>query len=144
MNDVVGAIFSTGLTLIVGGLSVLAFIVAPMLFRSLPSREAAGSTFGRIFTAFGGVELTAAIAVCSCAVYWAYEAPGPRATLRLWMAGALLLVSILHHLWVFPVGRRMAEQPEARDRFKRVHRLSVSLAMATLLLGLALVVQAAV
>lgn len=136
-------IYQLSLTLIVGGLAVLGFIVAPMLFRALPSREQAGATFGRIFTVYGAVELTAAIAACACAVYWAYEAPGDRATLRLWLAGALLLVSILQHLWAFPVGRRLAEQPEARDRFRRVHRLTTMLAMVTLGLGLAQIVQSA-
>lgn len=134
-------IYHISLTLIVGGLVVLCFIVAPTLFRTLPSREAAGATFGRIFTAYGAVELTAAIAACSCAVYWAYEAPGRPATVRLWLAGTLLVASIAQHLWIFPVGRRLAEMPEARDRFKRVHRLSTLLAMVTLGLGLALVVQ---
>jgi uncharacterized membrane protein len=153
MAPAVNVVYALALALIVGGSAVLSAVVAPSVFGALPSRTQAAALFGRILTLFGAVEVTAAILVCAAGVYGATEYPGPAATLKLVLGGVLLAASILHHLWIFPVGRRMADeignfdaapQTEAqqaqRRRFRRVHRVSMLLAMLVLLLGAALIV----
>jgi hypothetical protein len=136
---------------VAGGLSALSFIVAPFLFRSLPSRTQAANIFGRCMTAFGGVEVTAALLAAACAGFWFHERAAPGDGPRVALAAALLAVSILHHLWIFPVGRRLAGEignfdvepaDEAgraqRARFRRLHRLSVAMMLVTLLLAVGL------
>lgn len=151
MNGAVPIAYTLALAAVAGGLPVLCFLVAPTLFRALPSRMQAAALFGRLFTAYGGLEVTASIVACSAAVFWAYERPGPVAMLRLPLASALLVLSILHHLVIFPLGERVAAgagnfdrdpdtdaERDARARFKGLHRLSMAAALATLALAVVL------
>ena len=136
--------WALALAMVVGGSTVLMFIVAPQLFRSLSSRAQAGTIFGRMLTVFGGVEVTAAIVLMFVAVFWLYEQPGTGSTVRGTLAAALLIASMLHHLWVVPVARRLREEIDADSaRFRKLHRLSSVLEMLTLALGLALIVYSA-
>lgn len=147
MEDVTRVAWALALATIVGGSTALMFIVAPLLFRSLPSRAQAGTIFGRMLTVFGGVEVTAAIVLMFAAVFWLYERPGTGSTIRGTLAAVLLVASMLHHLWVVPVARRLREDIDADDaaraRFRKLHRLSSVLAMLTLALGAALIVYSA-
>lgn len=151
MNDAVSIANTLALALIAGGLVTLCFLAAPTVFRALPSRMQAAALFGRLFTAYGGLEVTAAIVACSAAVFWAYERPGPTSTLRLVLGSALLAASIAHHLVIFPLGERVAAlagnfdrepdtdaERDARARFKGIHRLSMAAALATLALAVVL------
>jgi hypothetical protein len=103
---------------------------------------------------FGAVEITAGLILCFAAGYEAHEHPGTTSAIRLVGAVSMLTAAIVHHLWVFPLARRLRQEigdfdglPEGdprRGRFGRLHALSSALALLTLALGLGLILHGAV
>lgn len=158
MKKLLLSTFWISTSLWVGGLVILSFLVAPVLFKSLGSRSQAGQAFGAILRAFSWVELPCAIvALLSAAgLLWQSEA-------RLWtqwaQIGVLLLMTVLagfHDGYVLPAAHELrrsithfdaepatTEEKAARERFERLHRLSVSIYGVNIVLGLILVAGSA-
>lgn len=116
-----------------GGGLALGLAAAPALFRSLPSRSAAGTAFGEILARWDGVAIAATFLVLVTAFLRAvsYETPDARH----WVRWALLLVmaaaTLYASAWTGPVARQLRRQlpgfddlPDgapARREFAKLH-----------------------
>lgn len=116
-----------------GGGLALGLAAAPALFRSLPSRSAAGTAFGEILARWDGVAIAATFLVLFTAFLRAvsYETPDARH----WVRWALLLVmaaaTLYASAWTGPVARQLRRQlpgfddlPDgapARREFAKLH-----------------------
>lgn len=125
--------YHLGLALLVGGGLALGLAAAPALFRSLPSRSAAGTAFGEILARWDGVAIAATVLVLLTAFLRAvnYETPDARH----WTRWALLLVmaaaTLYASAWTGPVARQLRRQlpgfddlPDgapARREFAKLH-----------------------
>lgn len=132
------------LTLWVGGLWVVGFVVAPVLFANyIPA--VAGDVAGRLFAAMSLLGLACGALLLGLAVQ--------RARLRVgrdWRAGVLVLMLVITAIGEFGVAARMRlvkqvaphhEQGAAlRAEFGRLHGVANALFVANSLLGLVLVV----
>lgn len=135
------SIYLLALAAIVGGISFLMFIVAPLIFRVL-GEEAGGRLVRALFPRYyvwnailGAVALPAFVAGPLC--YPEYRGP--------WVAvqSSVLLAMILAALYggnslVPQINRARDLGPAAGDRFARLHRRSVFLSGAVMLGGIGL------
>ena len=109
--------YHLGLALIVGGGLALGLATAPALFRTLPSRSAAGTAFGEILARWDGVAIAAAVLVLVTALLRAlnYETPDLRHWVR-WSLLAVMAASIIYaSAWTGPVARQLRRQLPAFD-----------------------------
>jgi uncharacterized membrane protein len=142
------AAFLSALGVWVGGMAVLGFIVAPAVFRGIPSRVLAGTVFGGILRTFGFIQIGLAV-VCLVALVGlglARALSRRGAALRIGAVAAMLALVLVSQFYLGPqivleretlVGfDAVPPGTPAKARFDRLHRLSVELAGATLLIGL--------
>lgn len=144
------------ITIWVGGMAVLAFIAAPAIFQSEPSREKAGKTFGLILKRFHWVAYgCGAVILLAGALRWAgafsHRLSASELT-RYVIAFLMLGLSLYSGLAIsrkldalrekMPGGidRTPKEDPN-RVEFNNLHRLSTTLMAFNLLLGLAMAVM---
>ncbi|MBI2931647.1 MAG: DUF4149 domain-containing protein [Planctomycetes bacterium] len=133
----------------IGGLAALAFVVAPIVFRTAGSRELAGTIFGTILRTFTWVEVVLAlIAAVSMAVFLILSRPpAPLDWARAGLLSALILL-LVGTMFVnsaaaetrpqcgsFDREPATAAEGEARVRFDRLHSWSVRLVGTQLLVG---------
>lgn len=150
IKGVVRAVHIVSLGLWVGGMATLGFIVAPALFRAAPSRALAGRMFGTVLGAFGpyGIVL-GLVALLALGVWWGLGGMRRRTGfLRMGALVVMLGLSLGSHFGLGPaIERERASVPQfdalppgvpARARFESLHRASVGVATATLVLGIAL------
>ena len=145
------ALYFTALSLWVGGLTTLAFVVAPTVFSHAESPAVAGRIFGPTLRVFGYVELACAAVVLASgiALHLRGEGPGWAKAVRLALLAVMILILVAH---VFGISPQIAAERERvahfetlkkgdpeRERFDRLHQGSVRLVVANVLLGLALV-----
>jgi uncharacterized membrane protein len=148
-------LYLTALGLWVGGMATLAFIVAPSVFRSAPSRAAAGTIFGSILRSFGMLQLVLGlVALASVVVLHGTGTLRPKTGfVRL---GVLLLMLLLVCGSQFIIAPAIEREREAvpnfdsvpagvpaRAKFDSLHRWSVRVAGLTLLLGAGLLLASA-
>jgi hypothetical protein len=146
------AAFLCALGIWVGGMGTLGFIVAPAVFRTLPSRLQAGTTFGSILQSFGTLQLLlGGVCLGSLVLLWGAGGLRGRRALFRGLAVAVMLGLVLVSQWYLApeiVRERQglvgfdsipAGTPQ-KARFDRLHRASVGLAVATLLIGSVLLV----
>lgn len=131
----------------VGAVVFLSFVVAPTIFRTLPSATA-GQVMGALFPSYYAVGAVAGVVALA-------------ATLVLWRSGRagaplVVLVALMLGTTAYAGGvvqpraavlRPMLHTPDpaegVREEFDRLHRLAVGLNAGVLLLGLASIVVAA-
>ena len=138
-------LFWLGASLWVGGLASLA-VAAPVIFRTAPSREAAGLIFGAILRGFSRVEFVCALlAAAGLALSWSR----PALTID-WIRAALLAVMIILlvvlHVGIVPTMETLRPQmsdPSIRDRFQSLHRVSELLYKVNVIAGIALILVSA-
>ncbi len=149
------AIFVTALGVWVGGMAVLGFIVAPAVFRTVPSRLQAGTIFGTILDRFGSMQIgLGALCLLMLALLRLGTALTDRAAV-IRLGGILLMLGLVihshHHLAPEIVREREsivnfdsipAGTPQ-KAGFDRLHRLSVRLSVATLAIGVGVLVCSA-
>lgn len=134
------------LTLWVGGLWAVGYIVTPTLFHVLDDRQLAGMLAGRLFGIMSYLGLACGLLLLAAVLYQAGRAW--RATWQIWV---LLIMLGLISLGEFGLTQQMqalkAAHPqgfiqgtEAAQQFGMLHGLSSGLFLATSLLGLALVI----
>jgi hypothetical protein len=154
MKRVARGLYFTALGLWVGGMATLAFI-APTVFKTAPTRAAAGVIFGAILRAFGPVQLVLGIIVAGAIGLlikggeWSLR----RGLLRLSAVLLMLLVACNAQFVLGPaIERERASIPgfdsvpagvPARARFDSLHRWSVWLASVSLLAGAGLLARSA-
>lgn len=153
MIRAVRALYFTALGLWVGGMATLAFVVAPTLFRV--TRPTAGLAFGAILRSFGPFQLVlGAIASVTVVVLLNSGEVSPRAGwIRLGVLVLMLLLVCTSQFYLGPaIDRERNAVPNfdsiprgvpAKARFDSLHRTSVVLASATLLLGVGLLALSA-
>jgi uncharacterized membrane protein len=146
MRRLADALHDVALTLWVGGLWVIGYLVAPTLFATLSNdRQTAGLLAGRLFESMGWVGL-------ACAVYlllFVFLRVGTTA-LRRWNFWLLVLMLLLTAVSLFGVQPLLAQlkadalprevmESVLRNRFAAWHGVSSILYLVQTLLGLLLV-----
>lgn len=146
------AIFVTALGIWVGGMATLGLIVAPTVFRTVSSRHLAGTIFGSVLERFGPMQIgLAAVCLLMLAILRLGTALTDRAAaIRL---GGILVMLVLvihshHHLAPEIVREResianfdsIPPGTPQKARFDHLHQTSVRLAVATLVIGVAVLV----
>lgn len=153
MIRAVRALYFTALGLWVGGMATLAFVVAPTLFRV--TRPSAGMAFGAILRSFGFFQLAfGAIVTLTLVILLKAGEVSPRAGwIRLGVLVLMLLLVCTSQFYLGPaIDRERNALPNfdsiprgvpAKARFDALHRASVVLAGATLVLGVGLLALSA-
>jgi len=142
------ALFHAALGIWVGGMLTLGTIVAPVVFRSVPSRLLAGTVFGNVLQAFGWFQIALA-AACLLSLLVLRIGGGldnRRAAVRIVAVVAMLVLVCVSQFHLAPEIVRERDRLVGFDsipsgtpqkaRFDTLHRRSVQLAGATLLIGL--------
>ena len=146
MRKLADALQAVAATLWVGGLWGVGFVVAPVLFSTLPDRAMAGLLAGKLFGLIAWIGI-------GCALYlllfrWArYGAAAFRQGV-LWLLLMMLLLACAGEFGVQPVMAALKDQalPKQvmesvfRDRFAVWHGVSSGLYVIQSLLGIALVI----
>ncbi|MEF8711378.1 MAG: DUF4149 domain-containing protein [Candidatus Accumulibacter propinquus] len=146
MRRLADALHDVALTLWVGGLWVIGYLVAPTLFATLSNdRQTAGLLAGRLFELMGWVGL-------ACAVYLLLFVllRGGTTALRRWNFWLLVLMLLLTAVSLFGVQPLLAQlkadalprevmESVLRNRFAAWHGVSSILYLVQTLLGLLLV-----
>jgi len=149
MHPIASAVYRLALALWVGGMSVFSFLVTPVIFRT-QSSESAGKIVGAIFPVYFrfclGVAIVALVARAAAGMAFS----GARQ-----LAGTALIVLSLTILayHTYGLAPRMAavretihsretisEEDPARREFSRLHGVSMTLNLAVIAAGAALVV----
>jgi len=141
----------------VGGLGVLAAIVAPSVFNTLEAQDpangavAAGLVFGSVFRRFQHVAWILGVGVGL--LLWARALLGPRPRrvgLRLWTLTAMVVMTLvggfviapridaIRHQTTGPV-RNLPDTDPTKVEFSRLHGTSNALMLVTLVLGAGLI-----
>jgi len=149
------AAYFLALALWVGGLAALSLVAAPVVFKTAPSRPVAGEIFGSVLRAFGYVEMACAAVLAVSSIVLGLRSPeeGWVRGVRLALVGLMLLLLVTYALGVHPAIAQerdripnfaaLTEGDPARARFDRLHRWSVRLVGANLLVGTALLIFSA-
>jgi uncharacterized membrane protein YesL len=131
------------LTLWIGGMWSVGYIVAPTLFAMLENRALAGAVAGQLFTIMSYLGLVAATVLLSAQLYYA-----ERVWHRNWRVWVLLLMILLIVIGQFYLQPLMAELKTAgliegsdnAKRFGQLHGAASVLFLINSLLGLGLIV----
>jgi len=145
MRRIAVALQAVAATLWVGGLWVTGFMVAPLLFSTLPDRALAGMLAGKLFSLMAWIGIG-----CAYTLIVARFVDDGAAALRqgvLWVVLPMLLLACAGEFGVQPVMAALKEQalPKQvmesvfRDRFTAWHAVSGGLYVIQSLLGIVLV-----
>ena len=136
------AVLIASLAFWVGGLATISFVVAPTAFRE--NRPVAGKFVGATLRTFGKVELACGVlALGASLVLYSRRPPGTRqGKLRVALVFLMLVLTASYVFSVYPsaqVSRMklegMPDDTIAKDHFAMIHRVSVILVSANILLG---------
>lgn len=146
MRSIADALQSMTATLWVGGLWVIGFVVAPVLFATLPDRALAGLLAGKFFSLIAWIGI-------ACAVYLliyrlARDGAGALRQGLFWTVLLMLVLTLAGEFGVQPVLAALKEQalPKQvmesvlRDRFATWHGVASGLYVIQSVLGAALVI----
>jgi len=146
MRFLADALQSIAVTLWVGGMWVVGFVVAPLLFAKLGERALAGMMAGRLFAAMAwiGIACAAYLILYRCARF-------RLACLKqayFWILLLMLALVLAGHFGIQPVMEALRAQAlpaqvmesVLRDRFMTWHGVSSALYVLQCLLGAALVI----
>ena len=131
------------LTLWVGGMWSVGYIVAPTLFSTLDDRTLAGAVAGQLFTIISFIGVVAATVLLSAQLYHA-ERVWHR-NWRVWVLLLMLLLIVIGEFYLQPLmaelkNAGLAEGSENARRFGQLHGVASALFVINSLLGLGLVV----
>lgn len=146
MQRLAESLYAIAITLWVGGLWAIGFIVAPSLFASLKDRWLAGELAGNLF----GLIAWVGFACAAWLLAYLLVSRGGAATrsTAFWLVLAMLLLGLAVHFGIQPIldqlkaeaGPRSVMESALRDRFAAWHGLAGGLYVLQSLLGAALVV----
>jgi hypothetical protein len=150
MRGFAKVVFQLAVSLWLGALVTVSFLVAPAVFGALPS-ETAGTVMGRIFPLYYG--FTAATGVVAvAAASWLWRAGVGARTWRVVVPMVVLMLAATCYAGVVvsprarelrPALHREPVDPALRAEFDGLHRRAVQLNGAVLLLGVATIVVSA-
>ena len=131
------------LTLWIGGMWSVGYIVAPTLFSMLDDRTLAGAVAGQLFTIMSYVGLVAATVLLSAQCYRS-EMVWHR-NWRVWVLLLMLLLIVIGEFYLQPLmaelkSAGLSEGSEYARRFGQLHGVASALFVINSLLGLGLVV----
>lgn len=141
------ALRSVLLTLWVGGLWVVGYLVVPVLFAVLDDRQLAGTLAGKIFALIGWVGFIALTYLLAC-LFWEHRTQAPR-KLDFWVMLSMGIISASSLFCIQPLMEQLkvdampldVMSSVLRDRFVTWHGVSSILYLLQSLLGLVLVVR---
>jgi hypothetical protein len=136
-------VFQTALAAWVGALVTVSFLVAPTVFRALPS-ETAGTVMGQIFPLYYGCTAVSGVVALGAAVWLARKASGARPWPAIVAMLAVMLAATTYAGAVVspkarelrPALHREPVDPAVRSAFDALHRRAVQLNGLVLVLGL--------
>ncbi len=130
------------LTLWIGGMWTVGYVVVPTLFDMLDSRILAGAIAGRLFTIISGIGILSAVVLIAGQLLWA-SVPWRRN----WRLGVLAGMLVILLIGQFGLQPQMAAlkaaglaDPASAAAFGRLHGISSALFLVNSLLGLVLVI----
>ena len=126
------------LTLWVGGLWVIGFVVAPTLFLTLPDTAMAGTVAGSLFTSISRIGLLCGSALLLLA--WLQKACGERRLEMLLIALMFVLILVGEFVLAPMIGDLRATGQTGSEYFGQLHGLATVVYGVNCLLGLVLVV----
>ncbi len=145
MKSLAAAIYAMALTLWIGGLWAIGYVVAPTLFHALADRALAGAIAGRLFTLIAYI----GIGCASYAIIFRLLRFGGSSFRQavLWIVLAMLLLTLAGEFWVQPIlaslkGQALPKEVMEsvfRDRFAAWHGVASVLYLIQSVLGLLLV-----
>lgn len=132
----------------VGGLWVIGYMVAPVLFASLDDKQLAGSLAGRFFEMGAWIGLSAGTFLLLYRL--AREGVAAFKTLFFWLVALMLVLAAASHFGVAPIMQGLKDQAMSQavmqsvfaDRFARWHGISSIVYLIQSALGLVLVWRA--
>ena len=146
MKGLASALYNIAVTLWVGGLLVIGYLAAPVLFSQLADRSLAGTFAGAMFSVMAWVGL-------ACGTYlilFILVGKGWRAMQSgvFWILLLMLALTVAGHFGVQPILAqlkadalpRQVMESALRDRFSTWHGVSSALYLVQSLLGIALVI----
>ncbi|MHB8345782.1 MAG: DUF4149 domain-containing protein [Acidiferrobacterales bacterium] len=143
----IAALQAVALTLWVGSMWTVGYLVAPVLFRSLPDPMMAGDLAGRLFRIAGNLGLVCGAfllgTVLFCDGWTEFRRWRPRVVLTMFainLIGQFGLLPAMQKLKDLAHGRLVAATPLAH-RFGMLHAVAGTLFLASSLLGLLLVMR---
>ncbi|WP_303783306.1 DUF4149 domain-containing protein [Azovibrio restrictus] len=141
------ALFQVALTLWVGGLWSIGYLVVPTLFNTLESRPLAGAIAASLFEVSGWAGLGLGIFLLLCLLL--RQGLAALRTLPFWLAALMLILTAVSLFGIQPLMARMKlealplavmESP-LRERFSTWHGISSSLYLLQSLLALGLLLR---
>ncbi|MDH3949091.1 MAG: DUF4149 domain-containing protein [Gammaproteobacteria bacterium] len=131
------------LTLWIGGMWSVGYIVAPTLFSMLEDRALAGAVAGQLFTIMSFVGLVAAAVLLSAQLYYA-ESDWHR-NWRVWVLLLMLLLIVIGEFYLQPLMAELksgglSQGSDNARQFGQLHGVASALFVINSLLGLGLVV----
>ena len=149
MRRLADALFTMALTLWVGGLWAIGYMVAPTLFASLADRQLAGALAGKLFALIGWVGLVCAAYMLLVLLVRLGGAAFKRAVF--WLLVVMLALTLVSQFGLQPlIAQLKAEamprevmESVLRDRFATWHGISSILYLVQSVLGLWLAVVGA-
>lgn len=125
------------LTLWIGGLWVVGFVVAPTLFATLPETSMAGTVAGSLFTSISRIGLVCGSTLLLLA--WLQKVCGERRRELLVVALMFVLIVIGEFVLAPMIGDLRSTGQTGGERFGQLHGLATVLYGVNCLLGLVLV-----
>ena len=129
------------LTLWIGGMWIVGYLVAPVLFNMLDDRQLAGSLAGRMFTIMSYLGL-----VCGSFLIigqLSQSGSGISSNWRFWLLCVMLVMIVIGQFVLQPMMSELRDaglQGEAASTFGKLHGISSALFLFNSLAGLILVV----
>ena len=129
------------LTLWVGGLWIIGYLVVPILFASLDDRMQAGQLAGKMFTSLSYIGLLSGGLLLAGALY---RTPKPWRDWKVRLLVVMLVIVAIGEFWIQPMMAELkvgglVEGTEKWASFARLHGLASSLYLVNSILGLVLI-----
>jgi hypothetical protein len=147
VRDLPRHLATLSITLWVGGMWMLGYVVVPVLFKMLPDRQLAGMVAGQLFTWLACIGISCAAYLLLCQLWQngraALQSTAFRVTvamLLLVLVGQFILQPVLADLKAQALPLDVMQSPLAYQ-FKTWHAVSAILYLIQSLLGIALVVD---
>ena len=134
----------TLLVIWVGAILITGFIVTPVLFEMLESKQLAGNIAGHLFSTVSWIGL-----IVAPLLFYIYTSFGIRTNnWRLWLVGVMWVATVIGEFIILPqmselklaAGGEMVQGSDIQQQFSNLHILSSSLFIVNALFGMVLVV----
>jgi len=131
------------LTIWIGGMWTVGYIVAPTLFSVLDDRALAGSIAGRLFTIMSFLGIFCSVALLAGQIMQFGKACLSKAHWQSWVLAGMLIIIMIGQFYIQPIMSDMREAGLVGDvakNFGRLHGVSSVLFLINSLGGLVLIV----